>query len=399
MLIYNKSLTYCSNIFKEKHFYNLLDKLFDCFSFIKSNFKNKHIGLGLCFSNKLINTVLITKNFNYFNKWIYKNNFYLSSINGFVYKSFHKKKIKEYIYYPDWTTLLRLNFTKKIILLLSKLNNSNNNYSISTSPISFKYWTKKRDRKYIFFTSAKNFINIFNYLIYINNYTKKYIHLDIEPEPACLIETFDDFLYFFLKWLAVYLKFHFSTKYDKKFINLLKHYINLCYDICHFSVNFCNHSNIITLIKKHKIKIGKVQISSALELKKTLSEYNIKNDLLFLYNSQFLHQNTLLYNNILKKNIDIKYLTNYIDNTVRIHCHMPIYLNEYKTIFKTTSCETKNALLIILKNFNIKHLEIETYTYDMLLDINKFTSILKEYVFIINLIKDFKNDKLHAYHK
>ncbi len=392
MIINNKSLTYCSNIFKEKTLYDLLEKIEKYAFFLRKTFKKKWVGLSLCMSNKLIIELHEFKKLIFFGKWLKRHNFYLSSLNGFVYKVFHKKKIKENIYYPDWTSKNRNLYTKKLIMLLVHMKTGFNNSSISTMPISFRNWCKKKDRKYIFFRSSVNILDILNYLVMLNKKKKCFIHLDIEPEPFCLIESFENFLNFYFKWLIPNLNFCLYISYIKRSLYYLKKYINLCYDICHFSVNYYNHDKIISSILKNKLKVGKVQVSSALEVFPDCNNKTIIiNELFFLTKSKFLHQNTAFdkNNSLFIKNSDIIFILNKtLTYNTRIHCHMPLYLTRYKKFLKTTSEETKAVFLKILNQLNVRHVEIETYTYDMLLKNEKFSSIVKEYTLVINLMRN-----------
>lgn len=389
MLILNRSLTYCSNIFKEKKFKKLIFQLDEYSSFLKKKIDKKKIGLGLCFSNKIVNEILYNDNLKNFSSWCKDNFIYISSINGFVFKSFHKKKIKEFIYYPDWTSRHRLNYTQNIISVLNSFDNDLNDFSISTIPISFKRWVNLKNKKYIYFISSFNLLKVVNHLFLIRKNTNKLIHIDIEPEPSCFIENINDYIYFYYFWLLPIFKFFFNIEEL-----ILKEYINLCYDICHFSVNYDNHLNIIKLIKENDVVIGKIQVSSALEIFNS-NNINVINDLSFLFKSKFLHQNSYFYSGKLRKNLDLcnLYYSNF--DSVRIHCHMPLYMDVYKKNIRTTSYETKNTLSLLLKNFSTKHIEIETYTYDMLRKRDKFSSIVNEYLLVIEFILNsiyVKND-------
>ncbi len=382
MIIKNKYITYCSNIFTQKDLNSLLFNLNKYSSILKKNFRNKKFCLGLCFSNILTNTLFKEKNLLKLKRCLIENNFYLSSVNSFVYKSFHSKNIKEKIYYPDWTSYNRVIYTKKILIILDLISNKYCNISISTIPISFKLWFKRQNIKYIYYKSSFNLFNIMFFLLKIFS-KKKYFHLDLEPEPFCLLESFNDFLFFFNRWLIPLSKlFGFKKKYLKK-------YINLCYDISHFSVIYENHESIINLIKKNGIKIGKIQVSSALEFIMTESnkKFILKN-LFFLMNSKFLHQSFVVVNQgKIFKFLDFKYACNFVGN-FRIHFHMPIYLNNYNYDLNTTSKETLNVLSMILKNIKVKHIEIETYTYSILNQNELFESILKEYFLVLKCIKE-----------
>jgi len=402
MLIKNKyNLTYCSNIFKEKTWKNLLYKLDQYVKNIKKKIKRKNIGLSLCISNSLTNEIKKGNNIQNLITWLRYNKSYISSINGFVYQSFHKKKIKEKIYFPDWSSKRRIIYTKKLIEILSKLIKKKYDGSISTLPVSYDLWTTTNNKHYLLYKASKNIAEIIDILIKIKQLQKKIIHLDIEPEPHCVIETYKNLISFFKHWLLPICNEYLKKKYKyKKTHNLtyIYRHIKICYDICHFSVNFENHQNILELIKKSRMKIGKIQISSALRIILTKENKKaITDQLLILKKSPFLHQVTEKTKNGIKKYLDIKYLLNdfskKINCELRIHCHIPVYEKNYKNMY-TTQNETERTLIILLQHLQIKHMEIETYTHDIMYSNNQIESIIKEYDWVFKILQKINILKL-----
>ena len=367
-------IMYCSNIFKNNTKKKLIKNINKLHIKLKIKNKKEKINIGLCISNKISNE--IKKNIIEIKQNFKKKFINIISINGFVYKSFHLKNIKDKIYWPDWTSKKRTNFTKNLIEITKQLKNKKDFGSISTMPISYKYWIKKKKQTYIFYKSSKNLITLTKYL--------KKIILSIEPEPCCLIETSSEFIKYINKWLEPLFKRNNKKKNIKK-------YIGLCYDICHFSVKFEKHKKILKKIREENITIGKLQISSAIKIKnKKINKKKIN----FLIKSPFLHQTTYKYKNRIKTYKDIKYA---IKNVIkhkhlewRIHCHIPIYFNKYKS-FLTTNNEIIKVLNEIKKNKFTKHMEIETYTYrNLKIKYDIFNSILKEYKWLKKIIKNVK---------
>ena len=396
MLIKNKYyLTYCSNIFKEKKWKDLLNKLNIYIKNLKENFKNKNTNISLCISNSLANEIK-DKYISKLETWLKNNDAYLSSINGFVYQTFHQKYIKDKIYYPDWTSIDRVTYTQNLINILNILIKHDHEGSISTSPISYTPWIKYRYNSYILFSASKNLTDVIKFLI---QNTKKNIHIDIEPEPHCTIESSKNFIHFFNAWLLPISKKYIQKDLNitsKKIETLTKKYIRICYDICHLSVNFEKHQNAIQRLKKNNIKIGKIQVSSALTFKMPqthIKKKDIIETLLTLKNSPFLHQTNEKDKTNIKKYRDISYALKDFhkkeNNEFKIHCHMPLYLKKYKNI-DTTHDETEAALKLLLDEIKIKHIEIETYTHSMISKTNQMNSIIKEYDWVINLIKKHK---------
>lgn len=393
MLLKNKhNLTYCSNIFKEKTWKNLFCKLKIYITNLKVFFRKKHIGLSLCISNSLANEIKKTDILLNLISWLKKNRLYISSINGFVYQTFHQKNIKERIYLPDWTSKKRLIFTQNLIKILKTVIKKNHDGSISTLPISYKAWTKENHKHYILYKTSKHLSILLELLINIKKQQQNIIHLDIEPEPQCLIETYKEIKTFFEHWLIPICEKYLTPKYPKHTLktHVYKH-IQICYDICHFSVNFENHQKILTSIKKSKIKIGKIQISSALKINlNNKNKHQQLKTLLTLQSSPFLHQTTEKNGNKIKKYPDIKHILNTFKEKkhgeLRIHCHISIHEKIYKNI-ETTCEETQNTLKSFLQKLHIKHIEIETYTHNIIYEDNPIDTIIKEYTWTINILK------------
>lgn len=344
MLIKKKHiLTYCSNIFKTKK----LKKLILNIKTYTKELKNSRKHIGICLSKNLLTE--ISKKNNTKHLFLLKNK--ISSINGFVYQDFHKKNIKEKIYLPDWTSHYRFLYTKNIISVIEKFNKINKNVSISTMPLSYKKWIILKQKPIIIYKSIKNIIKNIEKII-----KKKYITISIEPEPYCLLECYLDVINFYNIWIK---------KIEKK----IKKYIQICYDICHFSVIFDKHEIALKCLRKENIKIGKIQISSALKIIMPKKINNLKlllTTLFKLKKSNFLHQcitkrkkEIKAYNDI---NKIIKNLPHLKNSEIKIHCHIPIYKKKFKYL-NTTSLETKKTLCYIRKQNQTKNLEIESYTY------------------------------------
>ncbi|HIH2763386.1 MAG TPA: hypothetical protein ACYCDB_00175 [Candidatus Azoamicus sp.] len=157
-MINKYNVSYCSNIFKN----NNLSELFYNLNKYNTNLNNKKI--SVCISKKIIKVLNEKKNIKKVITWNKNNNKNINLINGFVYKNFHQKKIKENIYYPDWTKKERLNFTKEIIFFAQKINNKT--CGISTLPITYKLWIKN-DIKYNIKICMMYFFDLLKILIKI----------------------------------------------------------------------------------------------------------------------------------------------------------------------------------------------------------------------------------------
>lgn len=381
MLKNRYKIFYCSNIFKEDDWKKLFNKLNNYVVFFKKN----NMQLSLCFSRKLVEGFLSNKLL--FENWLKKNRIEISSLNGFVYTKFHKNFIKDDIYYPDWTSRKRLDYTLNLIFILNDLMLNSKFGSISTLPLSYTPWIKKKHIDYVLYKSFKNLLNLYPAL-FENNKT---IHIDIEPEPTCLIDSIKKFIKYFNFWFIPLAKKIFFKKFNinkKKAVFIIRKYFRLCYDISHSSVNFDNHLENIVNLKKYKIKIGKVQISSAKEffVKEQNEIENFIKETYKIKNSSFLHQVSEKKD---EKIIIYKDLTNFLDLidkknnfNIRIHFHAPLFEDK-----NTTQYDTKKALLLLFKFKSIKHFEIETYTFSSLTKKKQFDFVTKEYNWLKSFIK------------
>ncbi len=168
-------------------------------------------------------------------------------------------------------------------------------------PISYKGWINKKNTVYIYYKTAKNLTKVTENIIK----NKSNIIISIEPEPTCLIEKSQEFINYFNNWIKpLYKKYSINNKKN------IKNIIGICYDICHFAVQFEKHEKILNNLEKENIIIGKLQISSALKINddrtKKENKQIIKNLNVFKYSS-FLHQINNINKNKIKIYKDIKY--------------------------------------------------------------------------------------------
>ncbi len=376
------TLTYCSNIFKVNNINKLIDNINKYIESITD--KKRNIGISLCISNQILKKLRNQNTISKIKTWQINNKIYIPSINGFVYQKFHKKHIKEKIYSPDWTSINRFYFTKNLILLSNSLRVHKKTINISTLPLSYKNWSKKTDIDHILYSSVKNITMLINTEIQLNIKNRYYTTIDIEPEPTCTIEDYKTLINFNQYWLnPAQLKNHNS-------ITKLKKHIGVCYDICHLSTMFCKHEKTINILKRKKININKIQISSSLKTiipknKKHLSK--IKKNLILLNKSNFLHQSNFKKQKNLEKYTDINKMLNIVETKknyeLRIHCHIPIYKKKFKCI-DTTYTDIEKITKLLKHNHISKNLEIETYTKSLFFNkINYKKSIKKEYYITI----------------
>ncbi len=374
MLVNNAfHVTYCTNIHPGADWKQTFQSLKDNLPEIKKNVANKvAFGLGLRLSNKASEELNNAGNLAVFKSWLADNNLYVFTMNGFPYGNFHDEPVKDLVHAPDWTTSERIQYTQRLFEQLEALLPENMSGGISTSPISYKHWFKSDDSKKAAFTQgAISLIKIVKQLSEIEERSGKYLHLDIEPEPDGLIENSDEFIQFFENYLIPLgvdiLKNDLDfTLTEAK--NLIKRYITICYDICHFSLAYEEPEDTFKKLKASGITVGKIQVSAALKI---IFEEENKEDIwraLSVFNEPtYLHQVTQKVGDDVKTYNDLPIVLAQKKDfkELRAHFHVPIFLEQFGLLHSTQDHILK-VISILKKDTISEHLEIETYTWDVL---------------------------------
>lgn len=373
MLVDTKNhITYCTNIHPGVDWETTFESLKENVPGIKKKVAGtKQFGLGLRLSNKASLELNQSNNLSEFQEWLHSNNLYVFTMNGFPYGNFHNERVKDKVHAPDWTTTDRLSYTKRLFEQLAILLPVNYTGGISTSPISYKHWHgSEKAIDEVFKKGAAHLAEIIVQLYTIEESTGKYLHLDIEPEPDGLIENSNELIRFFEDYLVPIsipiLKQRLGEK--SNITDLVYRYITVCYDICHFSLAYEEPEITFNKFKEAGIKIGKIQVSAALKIISNESDNTEIWEALAAFNEPtYLHQVTefkqgevFTYNDlpaVLEKRKDFKEL--------RAHFHVPIFLEKFGSLFSTQDHILK-VLDFMKGNELTEHLEVETYTWDVL---------------------------------
>jgi len=392
-------LTYCSNIHPGESWQEHFAQLQQHIPLIKKRVNpDGPFGIGLRLSNTASVELKKEETLLSFIEWLKENDCYVFTMNGFPYGSFHHTKVKDRVHAPDWTTQDRVDYTIRLAEILSKLLPGNMEGGISTSPLSYRHWHSAEDRDQVFKKTTSSVLEVVIRLIEIKNTTGKTIHIDIEPEPDGLLESGIEFL----NWYDDYLlplgtsllndRFEYTNENSVKG---LKEHIQLCYDICHFAVGYENHEQITKLLRQKDIRIGKIQISAALKASiQTAAERKSVVDAFEQFNEPtYLHQVIAL-----QKNGDLKKYRDLPDallqandpSTIewRSHFHVPLFVESYG-VLQSTQQDIITLLRLHQKQSLTQHLEIETYTWDVLPDALKLPmtdSIVREMEWSISLL-------------
>jgi hypothetical protein len=314
-------------------------------------------------------------------------------MNGFPYGDFHHTVVKDQVHAPDWTGRERVIYTKRLFQQLERLLPTGVPGGISTSPISYKHWfgTEMATAE-AFTTGARHLAEIAAYLYGLEKESGTYMHLDLEPEPDGLLENTEEFLDFYDRYLLPLGKEFLAEQLQmdaEEAERTIKRYITMCYDVCHFSLAYETPESTFSALEKKGILVGKIQISAALKIIfEAGKEESIWNSLQRFNEPTYLHQVTEKVDGRVKVYNDLPMVLegNRQHTELRAHFHVPIFLERFETLYATQD-QILETFAYLKKNPISSHLEVETYTWEVLpptLKVDLGQSIVRE----LNWVKD-----------
>ena len=353
-------LAYCTNIHRGETWRETFESLEKYALAVREKVcPHKPFAIGLRLSNQAAVELSDRKTLLAFQKWLEKNSCYVFTINGFPFGKFHGARVKEQVYLPDWTSPERLNYTNLLFDLLVKLLPVGIEGSISTVPGSFKEFISKREQE----TEIRK--NIFRCVEHISHVSKKSqckLHLGLEPEPLGLLENSAETIQFFGQLRA-------EHKNDSR----LDEFLGVNYDCCHFAIEFEEPREAIGALQKAGIKISKLHLSSALKTKPTAEA---RKALEKFSDDVYLHQvitragtgKIKFFRDLpdaLSANSKLKIKNSKLLEW-RIHFHIPLHASAAPP-FENTNDHLLGVLDLLAENPKIcSHLEMETYTWEVL---------------------------------
>jgi len=400
-------LTYCTNIHAGKNWTEDFEILKRNLPIIKKSIApDQPFGIGLRVSEaaslQLVNPVILTE----FKQWLQDNNAYVFTMNGFPYGDFHHTVVKENVHRPDWTTAARQDYTIRLFKILQSLLPLDMDGGISTSPLSYRHWfTSIGDADRAKELATLNIIEVLKELHTIYVESDCLMHLDVEPEPDGMLETGKEYITWFEDDLlrmgvpALMESFGLSAAAAEESI---KRHLCLCYDVCHFSIGYENHEAVLNELQEKGLRIGKIQISAALKANLNVSaaaKVQIKESFGIFNETTYLHQ-------VVAKKSDgslIRYpdlpqaLDDFEHQAVeqwRAHFHVPVSLKEIG-VLQSTQDDILKVLELQKKQLFTNHLEVETYTWEVLPEQIKLPvtqSIINELDWVIKASLPFKNN-------
>lgn len=295
---------------------------------------------------------------------------YVFTFNGFPYANFHAPVVKHAVYRPDWADPARLDYTAELAVKLASLT-AGAGGGISTLPIGWRAHFSSPARVE---AAAHALRKLAVTLHDLHERLGYFVHVDLEPEPGCFLQSSADVVAFFKKYL-----------FDDPHAEQVRRYIRVCHDVCHSAVMFEPQAEAFRNYEAAGIEVGKVQISSALRVPFGAVLSPEQSVFMKAYRKfvepRFLHQTVIRprsddipetieapsrFFEDLREALRVASADGSLfDGEWRTHFHVPIHLERIGPLY-TTQSEITEAIHAARRYSHCRDFEVETYAWDVL---------------------------------
>lgn len=295
---------------------------------------------------------------------------YVYTVNAFPHGPFKGRVVMEDVYEPDWTTEERVRYTTDVADVLVDITEHGVEPSIQTAPLAFRPKVTGDDYVGSF---TRNLLRVVAHLIDLERRTGRRIKLALEPEPFCFLETTEETIRYFedriysasgARTLAALTRLPLS-----EVAGLVRRHLGVVFDIGHQSVAFEDIRSSLEALVAAGIPIFKLQEAAALWVPEV--DEDAVRELRQFTETIYLSQTTERRDGTTTRFLN---LTDAIDawraspsgaREWRTHFHVPVFLDDIGG-FRTTRSGVEAALQLHVEAPLSDHLEIETYTWDVL---------------------------------
>ncbi|MEM6392232.1 MAG: metabolite traffic protein EboE [Planctomycetota bacterium] len=298
-----------------------------------------------------------------FKAWLDDAGLRVFTFNGFPYGTFHGDVVKDAVYLPNWASAERYHYTLNLAKLLAELLGEGEEGSISTLPIGWPmsfcgspeaYPEQAR-------VAGQRLTDLVHQLARIELDTGKCIHIDLEPEPGCILEDSAGVVRFFKDYLL-------GTVDDVSVLG----YLRVCHDVCHAAVMFEDQHVALSNYRAAGIQVGKVQVSSAVQADWSAGDAGAVREALDRFaEPRYLHQTSVRrHGGEVVRYLDLPDALRDEDTAGqsrqwRTHFHVPVYA-ESLGVLGTTRNEIDRCFSAIQPGDGVQHFEVETYAWGVL---------------------------------
>jgi hypothetical protein len=305
-----------------------------------------------------------------FAEYLESQDLYVYTVNAFPYGSFKGRTVMADVYEPDWTTEERTRYTMAVAEVLVDITGPDQQPSIQTAPLAFR--PKVTGEPYVE-AFTRNLLRVVAHLGDLERRTGRRVKLALEPEPFCFLETTPETVRYFedrvysasgTRLLASLARVPVSEA-----VGMLRRHLGVVFDIGHQSVAFEDIPSSLELLVGAGIPIFKLQEAAALWIPEVtpeaVQELHRFTDTIYLSQTTERRDGELIRYLNLTDAIEAWRSSPHGPREWRTHFHVPVFLDEIGG-FRTTRSGIEAALRMHAETPLSDHLEIETYTWDVL---------------------------------
>ena len=363
-------LAYCTNIHRGESWAQTFDTLQKYTLAVRDRVSpGKPYAIGLRLGADAARELSDAQTLTEFRRWLDRENCYVFTINGFPYGKFHGTRVKEQVYQPDWTTDERVDYTNLLFDLLAQIVPEGVEGSVSTVPGSFKEFITSQEQVQAI---RDNVWRTVEHISKLAQRTGRKLHLGLEPEPLCYLETSSETTMFFDQ-----------LRQEHPGDSRLREHLGVNYDTCHLAVEYERPANVLARFHEHDVRVSKLHFSSAL---KVMSNAETRAALRGFCEPVYFHQ-------VIERGAEAT-LTRYRDLDAaldspqasgnppewRIHFHVPLHCPP-TPLFNTTADHLLGVMDALAADPTLcSHLEMETYTWEVMPPEMKNRSVVDQLV-------------------
>lgn len=362
----NRILSYCTNVHAGTDYATTLKNLETYAVAVKEQVSPRApMGVGLWLPASAAREIIDNDRIAELRDWLDARGLRVVTMNGFPYGDFHQAVVKHAVYEPTWAQEERLDYTMQLVRILGGLLPKDASGSISTLPIGWPTESDE-DNDQLLAAGGKQLLKLADFLAREEAATGHCIHIDIEPEPGCLIDTAGGMIEFF--------ETHLFPKGEKAHI---ARYLRVCHDVCHAAVMGETQEGVLKAYRDAGIRVGKVQLSSAVEADFSSMDDETRSEALaqlsHFQEPRYLHQ-TMVDNEALGYGLLYEDLPDALEAiaeedlgalTLRTHFHVPLFLDTFGKL-RATQTEVQECLKLADTLTDCQHFEVETYAWNVL---------------------------------
>lgn len=308
-----------------------------------------------------------------FGEFLAERRLHVGTFNCFPFGGFHAQRVKHEVYRPDWRDRGRVEFTLAAARAAAALAPAGATVPISTLAGSCKsFGDAAADHSAI----ARHLGEVAAALARLQIETGREIVLCLEPEPFTTLETCDEAVAFFSRqvWAAAApaRAAYVAAGGDAARAELdLRRHLGLCYDTCHQAVEFEDADAAIARLVAAELRIGKVQLSSAIATRSDVPRAETIAALRCFVEPRWLHQSFVrAADGRVAAAVDLEAGIAAFERLpagaeLRTHFHVPIDRLQFGAL-GTTRADLVAAVGALRRHAVPALFEVETYTFPAL---------------------------------